>query len=241
MRDEPTRDLDVWVVLTCGEECGMEGMRAFIRSHREELEPASTFVVALDSIGAGTPRWATAEGMTVSFAMDRHLVELCEAIAAADADDGGRFDAAPLRRGLQTDALAAAVRGLRATAILSLVDPDNLEVSLSLPEALGPFATDGETLHGVVSPSGAAFTAKVRVSGVVVDMLLTGEETGSLERVADQIAATYEEEIDIAVDGLTETITPAFVVVMGLIVLSIVLGIFLPLISMIETISSGAL
>lgn len=79
------------------------------------------------------------------------------------------------------------------------------------------------------------------LSGVVVDMLLTGEETGSLERVADQIASTYEEEIDVAVDGLTETITPAFVVVMGFIVGSIVLGMFLPLITMIESISSGAL
>jgi type IV pilus assembly protein PilC len=79
------------------------------------------------------------------------------------------------------------------------------------------------------------------LSGVVVDMMLTGEETGSLERVADQVASTYEEEIEIAVDGLTETITPAFVVVMGFIVGSIVLGMFLPLITMIETISSGAL
>ena len=78
-------------------------------------------------------------------------------------------------------------------------------------------------------------------SGVTVDMLLTGEETGSLERVADQIASNYEEEIEVAVDGLTETITPGFVVLMGLIVGSIVLGLFLPLITMIESLSSGAL
>ncbi len=79
------------------------------------------------------------------------------------------------------------------------------------------------------------------LSGVVVDMMLTGEETGSLERVSDQVASSYEEEIEIAVDGLTETITPAFVVIMGFIVGSIVLGMFLPLITMIESISSGAL
>lgn len=77
------------------------------------------------------------------------------------------------------------------------------------------------------------------IDGVVVDMLLTGEESGGLERVAEQIATTYEEDIEIAVSGLTEAITPVFVVLMGFVVGAIVLGMFLPLISMIETISSG--
>jgi type IV pilus assembly protein PilC len=77
--------------------------------------------------------------------------------------------------------------------------------------------------------------------GVVVDMLLTGEETGSMEQVADQIADTYEEEVEIAVNGMKEAITPVFVVLMGFIVGGIVIGMFLPLISMIQTISSGSM
>jgi len=77
------------------------------------------------------------------------------------------------------------------------------------------------------------------LAGVVSDMLLTGEESGGLERVADQIAATYEEEIDVAVSGLTEAITPIFVVGMGFVVGGIVLGMFLPLISLIDSITSG--
>ncbi len=79
------------------------------------------------------------------------------------------------------------------------------------------------------------------ISGVIADMILTGEETGSLERVADHIATSYEEEVETAVAGLTESITPIFVVIMGFIVGSVVLGLFLPLITMIETISSGAI
>lgn len=79
------------------------------------------------------------------------------------------------------------------------------------------------------------------LSGVTSDMLLTGEESGSLERVADHVADAYDEEVEIAVSGLTESILPIFVVVMGFVVGSIVLGIFLPLINMIESISSGAL
>ncbi len=77
------------------------------------------------------------------------------------------------------------------------------------------------------------------IDGVVVDMLLTGEESGGLERVAEQISTTYEEDIEIAVSGLTEAITPVFVVLMGFVVAAIVLAMFLPLISMIEAISSG--
>lgn len=79
------------------------------------------------------------------------------------------------------------------------------------------------------------------IPGIVVDMLLTGEESGSLEKVSDQIADTYEDEVEIAVNGLKEAITPLFVVLMGFIVGSIVIAMFLPLISMINTISGGAL
>jgi len=77
------------------------------------------------------------------------------------------------------------------------------------------------------------------LDGVVVDMLLTGEESGSLEQVADQIANTYEGEIDIAVKGISEAILPIFVVFAAFVVGGIVIGLFLPLIKMIETISSG--
>ncbi len=77
------------------------------------------------------------------------------------------------------------------------------------------------------------------LDGVVVDMLLTGEESGGLEEVADQIATTYEDEIEIAVKGISEAILPIFVVFAAFVVGGIVIGVFLPLIQMIDTISSG--
>ncbi len=79
------------------------------------------------------------------------------------------------------------------------------------------------------------------IPGIVVDMLLTGEESGSLEKVADQIADTYEEEVEIAVNGIKEAVTPIFVVGMGFVVGCLVLAMFLPLISMIENIAGGGL
>ena len=99
LRDEPAEHLDVWVVITGGEECGGEGFRSFIRGRRKDLDPKSTFVLAVDSVGAGEVRWVAAEGLTVSFDMDRRLVELCAAVAEADHEAENEYRAAPARRG----------------------------------------------------------------------------------------------------------------------------------------------
>ena len=84
---EPPDNLDVWVVLDGGGECTQEGIRAFVRSRRKRLDRATTFFIALDSVGGGRVRYATSAGWVVSYDMDRRLVELCEAIATADAED----------------------------------------------------------------------------------------------------------------------------------------------------------
>ena len=141
----PPSELDVWIVLTGGEECGLEGMRSFVRSRRSELDPATTFVVAIDSVGAGDVRWVTSEGLTVPFEMDRRLLELCEAIALADQEGDGRYRARPLHHGFATDALAARVRGLRATTITSLEPGAMLPARHHTPADL-PDAIDAEAL-----------------------------------------------------------------------------------------------
>lgn len=125
-RDSP-RNLDVWVVLTGAQECGAEGMRSFVRSHRD-LDPATTLVLALDTVGRGDVRFVTAEGPAVSFPMDRRMVELAAAIADADREGDARYRAAPLRRATSSDAFGAAARGWRALALTCL------EPGADLPE-----------------------------------------------------------------------------------------------------------
>ena len=117
---EPPRHLDVWVVLTGAQECGAEGMRAFVRSRRKQFDPATTFVLALDAVGRGDLRVVTYEGPAVAFAMDRRLTELSGAIAEADREGPNRYRAAPLRRASSSDALPAASRGWRALALTCL-------------------------------------------------------------------------------------------------------------------------
>jgi hypothetical protein len=76
--------------------------------------------------------------------MDRRLAELCAAIA--DADEDGRYRAAPLRHGFATDALAAQVAGMRATAITCLepgaMVPANHHTHADQPEAIEVAALD---------------------------------------------------------------------------------------------------
>ena len=143
---KPATNLDAWVVLTGGEECGSEGMRSFARTHRKSLDPRTTYVVAIDSVGAGDIRYVASEGPAVSFEMDRRLLELCDAVADADREDGDRYHAAPLRHGYATDALAARVKRLRATTITCLepgaIVPAHHHTAADLPDAL-----DEETME----------------------------------------------------------------------------------------------
>lgn len=118
-RDKP-ENLDVWVVLTGGEECLMQGMRSFLRSHREDLEPRSTYLVNLDSVGRGEVRYELGEGPAVTFEFHSRLTELCEAIAEADREDGNRFKASPLRHGFATDALPARLAKIPSTTVSCL-------------------------------------------------------------------------------------------------------------------------
>jgi len=117
---EPPERLDVWVLVTGGEEALMEGMHAFLRSHRKSLEKDRTYFVNLDSVGGGDIRFVTSEGFAVGIPADRRLVELCEAIATADRENGNRFVAAPLRSGFATDALPASLAGYPAATITCL-------------------------------------------------------------------------------------------------------------------------
>ncbi|MGI9557918.1 MAG: M28 family peptidase, partial [Solirubrobacterales bacterium] len=80
-------DLDVWVVLTGGEEPAQEGMRAFMRSHRRELTRSRTYFLNLDAVGRGRLRYETRAGWIAGYAMGDRLAQLCEAHADAELDE----------------------------------------------------------------------------------------------------------------------------------------------------------
>ena len=76
------------------------------------------------------------------------------------------------------------------------------------------------------------------MDAIVVNMIDVGEETGDLDLMLMKVADNYDEEVDVAVASLLSLLEPFMVVVLGGIVLMIVLALFLPLVSMIESVSS---
>lgn len=76
------------------------------------------------------------------------------------------------------------------------------------------------------------------VPPVVTDMLVTGEESGQLDKISGQIAETYEEEVRIHINTLADLMPPVLAVIMGGFVAALALSVFIPLISMIDQLQS---
>jgi type IV pilus assembly protein PilC len=64
---------------------------------------------------------------------------------------------------------------------------------------------------------------------MVVQMVAIGEETGSLDSMLQKVAAIYEEEVDLAVDGLATLLEPIIMVLLGVIVGGLVIAMYLPI------------
>jgi type IV pilus assembly protein PilC len=75
---------------------------------------------------------------------------------------------------------------------------------------------------------------------IVSNMVAVGEETGDLDKMLLKVADNYDEQIDVMVGSLMHLLEPVIIVCLGSIVLTIVLSIFLPMIQIIQTLSSAA-
>src|SRR5690625_4006334 len=72
---------------------------------------------------------------------------------------------------------------------------------------------------------------------LVSSMIAIGEETGAVDSMLEKIAQCYEREVDEAVSSLTAALEPMLIVFLGVIVGFIVAGMFLPMFSIIGTLS----
>jgi MSHA biogenesis protein MshG len=64
---------------------------------------------------------------------------------------------------------------------------------------------------------------------VVLQMIAVGEETGELDELMQEVAEMYEREVDYEVDNLSAKIEPILIVGLGILVLILALGVFLPI------------
>jgi len=73
---------------------------------------------------------------------------------------------------------------------------------------------------------------------IVVSMVDVGEQTGALPEMLMKIADNYDEEVDNAVAAMTSLLEPIMIVFLAVIVGSIVIALFLPLIVLMDKMSS---
>ena len=81
----------------------------------------------------------------------------------------------------------------------------------------------------------------MRATGIfppmVVQMIGAGESTGALDTMLGKIADFYEDEVDVAVAGLLTVLEPLLIAVLGVIVGTIVIAMYLPLFELINQLS----
>lgn len=99
-----------------------------------------------------------------------------------------------------------------------------------------------QSVHDAVK-EGESMTDPLAASGVfppmVVSMVQVGEETGQLSDMLTRIANTYDDEVDNAVAGMTAAIEPALIIFLAVVVGTIVIAMFLPMIKIISSVSGG--
>jgi type IV pilus assembly protein PilC len=73
---------------------------------------------------------------------------------------------------------------------------------------------------------------------IVVNMIDVGEETGDLDKMLLKVADNYDADVDVLVASLISILEPVMVVILGVIVGFIVIALFMPMITLIEGITS---
>ena len=81
--------------------------------------------------------------------------------------------------------------------------------------------------------TGQSLTLAMRQQGLfphmVIQMVTIGEESGALDDMLSKVADFYEEEVDNAVDALSSLLEPLIMVVLGTVIGSLVVALYLPI------------
>lgn len=119
--------------------------------------------------------------------------------------------------GLALDAGVPLVDALQVAADTA----DNLVLTEAI-FALRAAAERGEALSRAARSAGV-FTP------VILQMITVGEESGALAEMMNEVAASYQREVDLSVKSLGAQIEPVLILFLGAFVLVFALGVFLPL------------
>ncbi|MCP4868925.1 MAG: type II secretion system F family protein [Proteobacteria bacterium] len=89
--------------------------------------------------------------------------------------------------------------------------------------------SEGRTIAEPLAESGV-------FPGMVCQMINVGEATGALDTMLTKIADFYDDEVEVAVNGITSLIEPIIIVFLGVVVGGLVVALYLPIFSMSSTV-----
>lgn len=116
LRETPLQQTEVWAVFTGCEEVGAPvGAQEFLKKHASELQNA--YLLIVDNVGAGDPRYLTAEAMLPRQHAHPELLALAKKLAERHSD--WNFQASSVPPGAYTDALPFLIKGYRCLALWS--------------------------------------------------------------------------------------------------------------------------
>ncbi len=115
------------------------------------------------------------------------------------------------------------------TALDVVKDSADNAVLAKAVEAIQAKVQEGGTINGPMSES------KI-FPPMVTQMVAIGEETGQLENMLEKVADFYDIEVGTAVEGLTSLLEPLMIVTLGGLVGAIVIGMYLPIFTIISKI-----
>ncbi len=160
------------------------------------------------------------------------------ALRAYIATEGGRYwwDKTKLRLPLVGDIIKRAILGRFARAFSMA-----LKSGVPLVQALTVVARSvdneyiAEDILGMRNgiERGESMTRTAAMTGqftpLVLQMMAVGEETGEVDRLLAEVADYYEREVDYDIRNLSSTIEPVMIIAIGVMVLILALGVFLPM------------
>lgn len=125
---------------------------------------------------------------------------------------------------------------------LSSLSKAGVPILLSL-EIVRETATNSVISDAIIScknevSEGMPLSAALRMKNVfpemAVNMLAIGEETGEMDAMLSKVADFYEDEVTTMVKAMTSMLEPAMIVLVGIIVGSVLLAMYLPMFSIYE-------
>lgn len=83
----------------------------------------------------------------------------------------------------------------------------------------------GSSIHGAMRETGL-------FPHMAVQLIAIGEESGTLDKMLLKIATIFEEEVDTTVEGITSLLEPFTMIILGLLIGSLVISMYLPIFNM---------